>query len=1144
MNRPKKEEMTDDRPAFGGVASRRGFWALIITQFQGAFSDNFFKFILIMYVPQIVAQEDFPVTALSFFVFNIPFLLVPSLAGALADRLSKQRVTVLTKYLEFVVMGLGLLGFLLGNALLLWSTLFLMALQSAFFSPAKYGILPEILPESRLSWGNGVLEMATFIGIIAGTAVAGPLFGVLAGREYLASIVLLGLSGVGLLSSHFITKPPPASPHQPIPINPWSGMGRYFGLFYADRWLMLTMLGIAYFWFLAVLTSQNIIEFANAAYPGEPTRLSYLMASMAFGIGLGSVVAGLLSRSKIEVGLIPLGGMGLTLFCGLLGLEGWSYGATFWLLLSAGFFAGVFHLPMGATLQHRSPNGVKGGMIAASNFVTFSAMSAAAVLFWWLFNVQGLSASTIFVIIAALSLAVTIYICYLLPFFLLRFILWSITNTFYNITAVSRTNLPDKGGALLVANHTSFMDALLILASTDRPIRFIMYKGIYDSLWVKPLAKIMKVIPIATTQSPRELITSLKTATEAIKEGEVVCIFAEGQISRSGQLLPFQKGFQRIMKGVDAPIIPIHLGRIWGSIFSFDGGRFLWKVPKKIPYPIIVSYGAPLPGNCTPYELRHAIQALGTASYARRRFPLLHRSFAKQARRHPFKMAMADGRIPKLNYLKALAGSFAFARALRRVLNDKAMVGLLLPPSVGGALTNIAVLFMGKVPVNLNYTASPEALDSAAQQCDLSHVITSREFLEKARVEAPVEAIFLEDVKDAITPWDRAVAMAWACLCPLRIVERFLGAQGGRSHDDLATVIFSSGSEGDPKGVMLTHGNIATQVEGTMQVFPHSGKDGIMGMLPFFHSMGFMATIWLPLLSNMKVVYHPSPLEAGAIGESIYKHNITFLIATSTLLQNFIRRCIPMHMSSLHYVMCGAEKLSPQVRDAFLEKFGIEPIEGYGTTECAPVVAMNIPNLRRRGFFQRGTKQGTVGHPIPGVTVSTLDADTGDPLTQGEEGLMIVRGPNVMKGYLGQPEKTATVLQDGWYHTGDMAAIDEDGFITITGRLSRFSKIAGEMVPHGKVEEALHEVIGLTEQSLVVVGLPDEKKGERLVVLHTLNDDQLAQLKEALKQTGLPNLWLPNAKAFHKIEAIPVLGTGKMDLRTVKEMAADLANGE
>ena len=781
---------------------------------------------------------------------------------------------------------------------------------------------------------------------------------------------------------------------------------------------------------------------------------------------------------------------------------------------------------------------MRGGIIAASNVINAAGMLLAGLLFAQ-FGKLGLTPPQVFGVIAVLTLLVTVYICTVLPVFIVRFILCGFTNTFYRLRVLGRDNIPEKGGALFVANHTSYIDALMILASTDRHVRFIVFKGIYEMPLLKPIGKMMGAIPIAADQGPREILKSLRAATEAIEAGEVVCIFAEGQITRTGQLLPFHKGFERIVKGVDAPIIPIHMDNLWDSIFGFSGGRFFWKFPRRIPYPVTVNYGAPLPPDTSADTLRRVVQELGVEAFAARSFERLHVAFARQARRHPFRQAIADGVTGRMSYIKTLIASLALARKLRGPLAEQEMCGLLLPPSVPGALANIAAQWLGKPPVNLNYTAPQEAQASACEQCGIGTVLTARAFLEKAKLEAPCTPLYIEDVIASISAWDRCVAALWACCLPCVLIERLLGAK--KDPRDLAAVLFSSGSEGAPKGVMLTHRNIASNIEATLQVFPHEKGDCFMGMLPFFHAIGFTGTLWFPLCNGMRVVFHPNPLESRIIGALIQKHRATFLLCTSTLLQGFLRRCAPEQLSSLRHIICGAEKLSPTVRGACVENFGIEPIEGYGTTECAPLVTLNVPSFRGSGFFQKGVKPGTIGHPLPGVAVRILDLDTGEALGAGESGMLLVKGPNVMSGYLNNPEKTAEVLRDGWYETGDIASIDTDGFITLTGRLSRFSKIAGEMVPHGVVEEKLQALTGNDEQCVAVVGLPDEKKGERLAVLHTLEDDAAAALVATLGDSGLPNLWRPAASAFHRIDAIPVLGTGKVDLRALRELAAEVA---
>jgi acyl-[acyl-carrier-protein]-phospholipid O-acyltransferase/long-chain-fatty-acid--[acyl-carrier-protein] ligase len=535
------------------------------------------------------------------------------------------------------------------------------------------------------------------------------------------------------------------------------------------------------------------------------------------------------------------------------------------------------------------------------------------------------------------------------------------------------------------------------------------------------------------------------------------------------------------------------------------------------------------------------VQELGAEAYQYRKRYMrpLHRSFVQTARRHPFRFAMADGLTPKLAFGAALTRTVFLARRLRSVWLDQKMVGILLPPSVPGALVNLAALLMGKVPVNLNYTASNEVLASCAKQCELKTVITSKAFLERVHIQPPAQAIMLEDLAEKPQLPERLSAAFISWFLPVRLVEKSVGAGPAAGLDDVATIIFSSGSTGDPKGVVLTHYNVASNVEQLNQVFMLGRDDRVLGILPFFHSFGFTGTLCLPTTIGIGVVFHPNPLESRAIGALVSQYAVTFLLATPTFLQAYMRRCSPEDFGSLQYVMAGAEKLPERISTAFEDRFGIRPLEGYGCTECSPAVTVNTRDFRAAQFRQVGAKRASIGHPLPGISVRIVNPETFDPVPQGETGLLLVRGPNVMQGYMNRPEKTAEVLREGWYNTGDIAAMDEDGFIRITDRMSRFSKIGGEMVPHIKVEDKLHEIMGATDQTFAVTAVPDERKGERLIVLHTLPEDKLQECLAQLAKSDLPALWKPRPDQFLHVESLPYLGTGKLDLRRLKEIAVE-----
>ena len=1121
---------------------RFGFWSLIATQFQGAFNDNglkFFVIFLILGTNPTSSQKDL----LVFYVgnlFAVPFLLFSMAGGYLADRFSKRSVTIGTKIFEIFAMIFAIYAFAHGSTRMAFAVIFLASTQAAFFGPAKYGLLPEVLPDDLLSWGNGILELTTFIAIIAG-AVAGPLLAqTFHGREVLAGLIFGTCTLVGLTTSFAISHVPAADPSRKFRFNIFSDLIKQVRIVRPDRTLHLAVVGNTYFWFLGALLQFVIVFYGREVLHIDETHGGYLQAALAIGIGLGSYAAGLLSAGKIEYGLIPLGAVGMSLFAFAISLHGLTFLQVVLLLAALGFSGGFFIVPINALIQHRPDEDKKGSVIAFANFLSFVGVIGASAIYSGFTHYLHVGLESFFIWTAVMSLAATAYVLWLLPDSLLRLLLWMLTHTLYRLDVEGRERVPARGGALLVPNHVSMADAVLLLAALDRPVRFLMFKGSYEHPFVKPFAKILGVIPIASDQGPREMIHSLRRATQALQDGELVCIFPEGQMTRIGQMLPFRRGMERIIKGVDVPIIPVNLDGVWGSIFSFAGGRFLWKFPRHLPYPVRVTFGDALPSTATSQEARQAVQDLSAEAFGRRKRHMrpLPRTFLYTARRHPFRFAMADGQTPKLTFFAALARTLFLARRLRKTWQGQEMVGVLLPPSIPGALVNLAAMLMGKVPVNLNYTASNETLESCARQCNLKTVITARAFLERVHVQPPAETIFLEDVAQK-PRFSERLGAALACLLPPRSVQKYAGAERKTRLEDIATIIFSSGSTGEPKGVVLTHYNVASNVEQLNQVFLLHSNDRIMGILPFFHSFGFTGTLCLPAATGIGVVFHPNPLDSRVIGALVNKYAVTMLLATPTFLNAYTRRCEPEQFGSLRFVMAGAEKLPDRIAQAFEDRFGIRPLEGYGCTECSPAVTVNTIDFRAASFRQVGAKRGSIGHPLPGMTVKIIDPETLQTLAVNQPGLLLVRGPNVMQGYLNQPEKTAAVLRDGWYNTGDIAMLDEDGFLRVTDRLSRFSKIGGEMVPHIKVEDKLHELAAATEQLFVVTAVPDERKGERLMVLHTLPEEKLKETLELLAKCDLPALWRPRPDQFVRVEKLPYLGTGKLDLRRARELALE-----
>ena len=1139
-----------------------GFWALIVTQAQGAFSDNALKQLALFIGISLgfgERQQD-RLIMLAMALLTLPFIFFSMFGGSLAARFSKRSVTIAIKCFEILVMCIATYALAHRSLVLVLACLFFMGLHSAIFGPSKYGSLPELLPEKKLSWGNGILELGTFLGIVLGMQVGGVLSVVFEATPGRAGLVLVGLAMFGLMTAWLMTPVPAANPAQPLRINFVSDLAGYWRLIRNDRVLRLAVIGNTFLWFMAALLSSNLFAHGEFALHCDKTHINHLWIGLSIGIGLGSVAAGYLSGGKIEYGLVPLGLLGMTLFAALLGQPGVGYAGVFCFIGAVGFFTGFFAVPVNAIMQHRPRREDKAGILAAANLISSAAICVAAGTFY-LLRVWPHDTRVIFLIGAALTLGALVYAVILLPDSLLRFVLWCVTHSLYKIRIVGRDHVPEKGGALFVCNHVSYVDALLLIAATDRPIRFLMFKDIYEKRWVKPFAKILGTIPVSSEQRPRELLHALQAASDAIKNGEVVCIFAEGQITRIGQLLPFRRGMERIMKDVDAPVIPVALDGVLGGPLSFRRGRMIHLLTARCPHPVTVSFGNPLPANVTPFAVREAVQELQVNAWALRRDRMqpLHRSLIRMAREHPHRFAFADATTPKIAFGLALVKTIFLARRLKKIWRGQKMVGLYLPPSVPGALANYAAFLCGKVPVNLNYTLSEATLAECVKQCEIKTVVTSRKFIEKIKLTPPGELIYLEDIVGGTSstspqiqglvelgppkPMEKLAALALAKFAPAFLLERLFGSAGIRM-DDLATVIFSSGSTGEPKGVMLSQFNLLANIEQCGEVIALDESQRILGILPFFHSFGFTVTLCLPLVLGTGVVFYPNPLDSKAVGATVREHQVTVMLATATFLQIYLRGVAPEDFGSLKLIVTGAEKLPERLAAAFEERFGIRPFEGYGCTECAPAVAVNSWDYRAAGFFQVGGKHGKIGQPVPGMCVRIADAEnpwSGKVLPPGESGMLLVRGPNLMLGYLGQPEKTADVLRDGWYCTGDMAKLDEDGFLQITGRLNRFSKIGGEMVPHLKIEDQLQELAGVAEVAFVVIGVPDEKKGERLVVLHKIPADALPALLEKFAACDLPNLWKPKADAFYRVENFPMLGTGKLDIRTAKEMAAKLA---
>jgi acyl-[acyl-carrier-protein]-phospholipid O-acyltransferase / long-chain-fatty-acid--[acyl-carrier-protein] ligase len=721
----------------------------------------------------------------------------------------------------------------------------------------------------------------------------------------------------------------------------------------------------------------------------------------------------------------------------------------------------------------------------------------------------------------------------------LYFIGRPLVRSFYRVTALELENLPD-GGFLLVPNHITWVDALVLQLACPRPIRYVIDQEYYHKPILHPVLRTLGCIPINIRHSH----AAVRAATEKIAEGEIVCVFPEGQLERTSVLLRLQRGYELIARHANAQVVPVWLDQLWGSIFSFQGGRFFTKFPKRIRYPVTVAFGKPLqPKAADVATVREELLKLGEFCFSRR--PSLDRHLAEESvrglKRRPFGTAVIDGTDhSKLSGAKLLGAAAALSRYLRKEFPD-GRIAIVLPASKGSMLANLAVTLANKVPVDLNFTMGRAANESCIRRADLRVAISATPFMERLKDFPWPENILKLD--DLVPRMKRQIIFWWiiSLLAPSRLLLRLLQIPKEGGHRE-AVLLFTSGTTGEPKGVVVSHRNVVGNVSQFRELLDARKTDAILASLPFFHTFGSTVTLWYPLIEGARILTYPNPLESAKCAALIERYKLTFLLATPTFLRLYLRKAEPEQLRTLRLIIVGAEKLPLDLASHFEQRFHKKVFEGYGLTETAPVVSVNLPGPEPRKpgeQVQPSSRLGSVGRLAPGIAAEIREPETERKLSLYETGMLWLRGPNIFEGYLHDPKRTAEVLRDGWLKTGDIGRFDEDGFLYIEGRLSRFSKIGGEMVPHESIERKiidLLELSGRDERPIAIVGVQDEAKGEALVLLSAV-DIELAELRKKLQETGVPNLWIP--KHVQRVEAIPVLASGKLDLKKCNELAAE-----
>lgn len=1059
-----------------GLGSR-SFLALLATQFLVALNDNMFRWLIVPIGKDLIGQDD--ALALGGALFLLPFVAFAAPAGYFADRFGKRTVIVGCKVAEIVIMILGVLAILSGSIVFMLAVLFLMGTQSALFSPAKYGSIPEIVRHDRISAANGWIGMTTMLAVILGAIAGGYLYdattvhavGEPMGqaaepgqfRWWISASALIGVALVGWLASLFLKPLPAANPARPAPWNIAAQTYRDLGALVAMRPLLIAGLGSAYFWSLGLLAQLNIDKLARPELAVEQRYVGFLLATLTLGIGVGSVLAGWWSRGHVELGLVPLGAAGISLALILMATvppgDGQPFSSPYlwaclWLVM-LGLAAGLYDIPLVAFMQDRAPPDSRGRVFAAYNLLTFSGMLLMSGVFWLLAGKEtlDLSARQIFLLCGLTTLGVMAVSIWLVPLAAMRVVFGLLIRVLYRVRVYGLEHVPRNGGAILVCNHVSWLDGLLFGYCCPRRLHLVADIENLRSPIVQRLAKDGGTVQFSPTNR-RSVIQAVRAVRELLHQGRLVGIFAEGGISRTGQITDFNAGFVTMLRGTGAPVIPVSLYGLWGSILSFERGRFFTKWPYLRRLRISVDFGEPIFEPRDVQTVRLAVQQLATGAALRPRHQPL--AVARQMlrncrRRRNFKLADSDGQ--RLTSRQLLQQAMLLRRVLRRhvLADDQDRVGILIPPSVPAALANAALALDRRVTVNLDVTLAPDMLQRCLQKSAVRHAITTRS-LQPTLAEQNPSCSFhcLEDLEAQATRFDRLVVGCQVYLLPARLLERILGLHR-IGCDDVLTILVCQQSAEQPCEVPLTQRNVASSLESWTGALQIHDRELLLGVLPFSRADGFTLTLWSSLARGHRCVFHAQPADYHEAGLLAREHAATILLATPELLAAYADYVHPEHFASLRMVMVDGCQLPTALAERFETRFGIRPYAGFGADQLAGFASTNVPPTRVPGW-QTTWREGSVGWPLHGVTARIVDPESGADLGVDSEGLLLIAGPNVAPGCTdhNQPiasrcandlgsdshdhpreQKASPASPLAWFNTGLRARIDDDGFLWI-----------------------------------------------------------------------------------------------------------------
>ncbi|SKA27756.1 acyl-[ACP]--phospholipid O-acyltransferase [Consotaella salsifontis] len=1116
------------------MTSKR-FAPLFWTQFLSAFNDNFLKNTLVFLILfQLSSEEAASLVTLAGAVFMAPFLLLSALGGELADRFDKAVMAQRLKLAEVGGALVAVAGIAIHSIPVLMTALFIFGVVSALFGPIKYGILPDHLPKSELPKANAYIEGATFAAILGGTIVGG--LASTGGTDVtIFGPMMLALAVGCWLISRAIPRTGSAAPDLRIDPNILRSTARLVSELRDDRRLWSTAIMAAWFWLVGAIMLSILPTLVKARLGGAEIAVTAYLAVFAVAVGIGSALAAWMSQGRIVLLPAPLG----TALMALFGLDlAWTVAplhATSEAASLTAFFAGAgtirvavdlaglaiagafLAVPSFAALQSWAREDHRARVVAGANVISAGFMTVGGGVVAGI-QAAGVSLTVILLGLAILNVAAAVAMLRYLPTSPFRDFVSIFFRAFHRLEVEGLENLKAAGPApILALNHVSFLDGPLALTLTDEEPVFAIDHTIASAWWVKPFLKFTRALPL---DPARPMAT--RTLIKVVQGGDPLVIFPEGRITVTGALMKVYDGAAMVADKTGAKIVPIRIDGLERSMFS----RLTPLHVRKSLFPKVKVTILPARTLSVPDELkgRKRRAAAGAALYDIMSDlvfrtqdldkTILEKTIATARMRGMGALAVEDPVAGKLSYGRLLTATAALARQFKARFSAEDTLGIMLPSANGACVTTLAALSAGKVPAMINFTSGAANIRSACRAAKVSTILTSRSFIEKARLAPLVEAlgsdvriVHLEDIRESIGLFDKMVALVRRA-SPL--VER--------KADDPAVVLFTSGSEGAPKGVLLTHRNIlANAAQAAARIDFHSG-DKLFNVLPMFHAFGLTAGTILPLTAGVPVYFYPSPLHYRLVPELIYASNATIIFGTDTFLAGYARTAHPYDFRSIRYCFAGAEPVRASTRATFMDKFGVRVLEGYGVTEAAPVVALNTPMHARAGTV--GKLMPAIEHrlePVPGVE---------------EGGRLHVRGPNVMAGYL---RETAPGVveepEDGWHDTGDIVSVDADGFVTIKGRAKRFAKIAGEMVSLAAIEALAADL--WPDALSVAATVADDRKGERLVLLTEAEGATRESFTSFARGRGANELMMP--AELRVVEKLPVLGTGKVDYRWVAE---------